>query len=282
MRLPAKQRGIALTLVLWVITLLTVIATNFSYTMQTDTQQTRNQLDRLKARHLAEAGIRSAIWQITHPDTSQRWLTNGSTYSLQLGESEAALSIQRETGLIDLNNAPAAVLSGLLRTAGADQISADNISVAILDWRDEDSLRQLNGAEDNDYLAMGRSHGAGDAPFIAVSQLRQVRGMTAELYARVAPYLTLHTGLGTVDLNSAPREVLLAQPGMDENRASQLVSGRDNSTTAAQRINSKAVNMYRISVQSRLPSGVSFTSTAVIHLVENKKNAYRILEWHEG
>ncbi len=282
MRLPARQGGIALTIVLWVITLLTVIAANFSYTMKTDTLQARSQLDRLKARHLAEAGVRQAIWQLTHPDQAQRWLSDGRSYSLQLGASEQHVSVIRETGLIDLNNAPANMLSGLLRVGGASPQQADEIAVAILDWRDEDQLRQLNGAEDNDYVAMGRTHGAGDAPFISVTQLRQVKGMNASLYEKVAPFLTLHTGLGSVDLNNAPREVILAQPGMEANRVAQMIQARENNNIATPNLNTNAVNMYRIRVESHMPGGVIFANTAVVHLLSAKQNGYRILEWHEG
>jgi general secretion pathway protein K len=44
---------------------------------------------------------------------------------------------------------------------------------AILDWRDEDDLHLVNGAEDPDYKAAGLPYGAKDGPFDSLEELQQ-------------------------------------------------------------------------------------------------------------
>ena len=59
-----NDKGIALLLVLSVITLLTVICAEFSWTMRTETVITRNFRDGEQAAYCAEAGINKAIVEL--------------------------------------------------------------------------------------------------------------------------------------------------------------------------------------------------------------------------
>ena len=96
---------------------------------------------------------------------------------------------------------------------------------AIADWRDRDQLRRLNGAERDDYLRAGRPLLPDDGPFASVTMLRYVAGVDDPLYERIAPYLTV-MGDGGVNLNTAPRPVLLAMPGITEEAATRLLAER--------------------------------------------------------
>ena len=53
-----NQRGVALIIVLWIITLLMVIAASFIQTMRTDGNGVTNSLSRVKSEALADAGLR--------------------------------------------------------------------------------------------------------------------------------------------------------------------------------------------------------------------------------
>ena len=61
-------------------------------------------------------------------------------------------------------------------------MSAAALVDAIVDFRDEDDLHCLQGAEDRDYADAGLPRGAKDAAFEAVEELQQVLGMTREIY----------------------------------------------------------------------------------------------------
>jgi general secretion pathway protein K len=52
---------------------------------------------------------------------------------------------------VDLNQAAQPLLSALMQNLGTERDRAEQVSAAILDWRDADLLTQVNGgAEDPD------------------------------------------------------------------------------------------------------------------------------------
>ena len=275
-RPPRRQSGIALTVVLWVIALLSVVAANFAYSMRTETNVTRNNMAHTQARHLAEAGVRAAVWAMSHPDPEARWRSDGSSRRLAIGDGAVQVSVRREAGLIDLNKAPRAVLAGLLAVFEVEPGRRDQIVDAIEDWRDKDDLRRVSGAEDREYVAAGRNQGAKDGPFDAVSELQTVLGMTPQLYRRLEPFLTVHAGATGIDTGAAPLEVLLAQPGIDAAGAQAILARRDGTATRA-----AGGGIYRITARAAGPGGGSFSLRAVVRITTGKKPVVNVLEWAE-
>ena len=58
---PTRQTGIALVLVLWIISLLTVMALGLTTTQRTESALTQNQLDGARFRAMAEAAINLTV-----------------------------------------------------------------------------------------------------------------------------------------------------------------------------------------------------------------------------
>jgi type II secretory pathway component PulK len=112
---------------------------------------------------------------------------------------------------------------------GLDAALADQLAQAILDWRDEDDLPRILGAERDAYLAEGAAVLPANRPFREVGELRHVLGMTDEIFQRAEPYLTL-VGSGRINLNAAPRPVLLSIPGMTEAGADEFIRLREAGT----------------------------------------------------
>ena len=120
----------------------------------------------------------------------------------------------RRFGLIDeerflnLNTAPIPVLQRLFRqTGGLKEDEAEAVAESIEDWRDEDHETQPYGAESFYYLGLADSYECKDGPFENVEELRLVKGVTAKVFERVAPHVTVY-GSGKVNLNTAGSEVL--------------------------------------------------------------------------
>jgi general secretion pathway protein K len=61
------QHGIALVLVLWTTTLLTVIAASFAFSMRTDTLLAQNLAAAARAQVLADAGVQRALYEMFKP-----------------------------------------------------------------------------------------------------------------------------------------------------------------------------------------------------------------------
>jgi type II secretory pathway component PulK len=96
-----------------------------------------------------------------------------------------------------------------------DMSKATELSQAIMDWRDADSIPRPSGAERDAYIKAGLLALPTNAPFRDVEDLRDVMGMTPEIYEKAAPYLTVR-GSGRVNINMAPEAVLRALPGMTD------------------------------------------------------------------
>jgi len=101
-------------------------------------------------------------------------------------------------GRVDINQAGPVLLRPLLAAAGAEDPAA--LADAIVDWRDGDSLRSLNGAEAADYRSAGRT-GPANRPFRDPGELGDVLGMTPGVLACLIGQVTVSTGALAPDLS---------------------------------------------------------------------------------
>lgn len=259
-RMPA-QRGIALMLVLWVLALLTIIAVGLTMTQRTESTLAANQIGMARFRALAEAGLSFAVINLTAPpaleqeqeqeqqqEQSDVWIPDGSIRPWSFAGETLEIIVSNEGSMIDLNQAPRELLIGLFTAVQAQPEEVDALVDAILDWRDENDLHLLNGAEDEDYRAAGRPHGAKDGPFDSVEELRQVLGVDRELYRAVAPVLTVDAGSRQVVQELAPLLVQAALQGITlEEAGLMLQEGETDSDPGARTVN-RGGPRYRIRV----------------------------------
>src|SRR5690606_6678631 len=121
---------------------------------------------------------------------------DGRPYAWAYRDAEVVVEVVDEEGKVDLNLADMPLLERLLLATGSDAAEARAVAAAILDWRDIDPLTQpAGGAEDPDYAAADLPYGAKDAPFEDVSELQQVLGVDRALFGRVAPHVTVFSGV---------------------------------------------------------------------------------------
>jgi general secretion pathway protein K len=97
-----------------------------------------------------------------------------------------------------------------------DFSKSTQLSQAIMDWRDADSIPRPSGAERDAYIKEQMLALPTNAPFREIEELQDVMGMTPDIYAQASPYLTTHGTTNQVNLNSAPVPVLRALPGMTD------------------------------------------------------------------
>ena len=278
--LPHRPRGAALMLVLWLLALLAALVGAFAVTARIEHLQGRVLLDGVVAGEAARAGMEYALQRIDDPDLRLRWRPDGREYAWRFGSADVRVRIVDESGKVDLNQAGSELLAALLQGAGASQPQAAALAAAILDWRDADDLSQpAGGAEDRDYAAADLPYGAKDAPFESVAELEQVLGMTPELYARLAPSLTVF-GSASPRREFAPPAVLAAM-GLDPRQ----VQAERESPQLAGRVPGSGT--YSIESRATLGSGRS----AVLHVVVRSggqgvagstASAYTSLRWQEG
>jgi len=244
-----KERGIALLLVLWVVTLLTIMAVALTGTQRTETALAGNQVDAARFRALADAAIEYAMLDLMVPPITMQssdtqdvpdgnlWAPDGTPHAWSFGGVALQVAVYNEASRIDLNQAPRDLLVRLLNAAGVPQDSVDSLADAVIDWRDPDSLRSPDGAEDSDYEAAGLPYGAKNGPFDCVEELQQVMGFTREIYRLVEPALTVAIGSAQVDQQFASPLVIAALQGITvadaEANRQQLAGGEQGAAPAA-------------------------------------------------
>jgi|WetSurMetagenome_2_1015567.scaffolds.fasta_scaffold00013_80 general secretion pathway protein K len=238
-----SERGIALLIVMWSLVLLMVIVLSFSYATKTEMRATIAFKEGIEEKFIAEAGIEMAIREIMFkkikggaPQEADKetavWNTDGESNSFSLGNGSGLVRIIDESGKIDINKTPEIILKGLILNLGVKEEDAVIIVDSILDWRDEDDYIRSNGAESSYYSSLPVPYKPKNADFESIEELMLVRGVTPELFygkddkPGLADFVTVYSESGKIKISSAPKEVLMALPGMTEEIAAALIEFR--------------------------------------------------------
>ena len=241
-----SEKGVALLMVLWVLTILMVIVLSFSFMARTETHATLVFKERMEMKFLAEAAVQRGIEEILYmkqnPQLAQLegsdiWKTDGTPYRGRLGEGDYAVRITDESGKIDintLNDTSGIILKTLLTQMGVQDEDADTIVDSILDWKDADDLVRLHGAESDYYMSLPSPYKAKNANFDTLEELLQVKGMTYGIFfgnegkKGIVDFITITSNMNVINVNAAPKEVLMAVPGITPEIADAIISYRQN------------------------------------------------------
>ena len=236
----ADEQGFALLVVILVLALLSVVVTEFAFSMRLEASMVRAFRDGVLARNLAEAGIQQGIREIltdanVHAiDESGQvafyWLPPGGTAvervpslpreRVPLGAGEFSYRITDEEARLNINGGSTERTQRLLTALGVEKIDRDTIVDSIEDWRDANDTKRTNGAESEDYLQLPVPYRARNSNFQDTIELLQVKGVTPELYygqgdkVGFADVFTAR-GRGTVNMNTASAPVLSAMAFSD-------------------------------------------------------------------
>lgn len=290
-----SQRGVAFLIVLWLLALLAIVLGAFALLARSERMQARHLYDSTRARYAAEAGVHRAVYALAIPDPLLRWIPDGRPYAFVYGEAEVEVQIVDESGKIDLNTVDPELLSRFLQGMGMAMDQANAIAAAVIDWRDPDDLITLNGAEIGEYEAAGLNYGPRNAPFDLVSEVQQVLGMDYEIYRRIAPHLTLYSGLAQPNPAFASAEVLMALPGMDPTLAQLAFQARlgfdptsgmqpDVLPDGTPLVVTAGSGTYSIVSRARLKNGAWAELDTAVRLggVPVSGLAFSVLRWQDG
>ncbi len=262
----ASQQGMALVIVLWLVAIMTVIASGHSRNAHNEVRLAMYQIENAQARGTAQAAFSLTILDMLSPANSNELPRLGRPFVRRVNNRDVIITVRPTAALLDLNSASESLLRSLFTTAGATNDVAASVAAAILDWRDTDSLMHLNGAEDDEYAIAGRAWSARDAAFVSVDELRYVLGMTETLYRKVVPCITVYSDQGTIELESAPELLLRA------------ITGTETAATSTNR-RAGGTGTYVISVAVPGKSGVITAVEATVRLSASAKQTISILEW---
>ena len=224
------RRGVALLAALWLVVAIAAVALQFSLEaherrtvgiLASERGQQRalatGALALMRARmdqalRLAPTGNNVAILRASDP-----WLDVDSSFSGPvLVDSMEVDVVAHDLGeKLNINTLNENEIRTFFSFLLGDFTKATQLSQTILDWRDTDTIPRPSGAERDAYIKEERLALPTNSQFRELEDLQNVMGMTPEIYAQAAPYLTIR-GSGQVNVNVAPVPVLRALPGMTD------------------------------------------------------------------
>ncbi len=224
MNVPRRQRGVALLIALLAVALAVILIASLLDRGELAYARARNVLRGEQAIAYSE-GLEAYAAQVLMRDLeADRGLdTLSDAWAVPLPPQEvpggriSARMIDRN-GCFNLNNLSSDLsdeqrrvwrkrLQNLLVALELDP----SLVGAIVDWIDPDAdIDPISGAEDNAYLAQPVPYRAANRVFAHVSELRLVRGISGEVYARLAPEVCALPPGTSINLNTASVAVLMS------------------------------------------------------------------------
>ena len=228
----AKDRGIALVLVLLVVSIITALTLQLNRDIRLEVYEAANLSDGIRLRYVAESGFhaaeailladKNAFDSLTEAWANTQMLSVKSEDFFENGAFRVA--IEDEGGKVAVNRLIAGnaynpqVKEMLLRllTGGdfrMEQRKAEELVDAIKDWIDADDEVTGAGAEGGYYAALERPYLVKNAPLDCIEELLMIKGVTRELFygtgksPGLAQCLTV-AGDGRININTAPKPVL--------------------------------------------------------------------------
>ena len=211
-----KEKGLVLVTALWLLLFMSMIASALAWSNRETIRGMAAIKGGVQARYLAEGALQLVYINLLNGRSSERLLADGQVIELKLPGGNVGLKITDENGKVDINGADRALLVRLLYSLDVDSNKADALADAIIDYRDKDDFRHLNGAEDSDYEAAGLAWGAKNALFSSTGELRRVLGMDTALFEALSPHVTIYTRQKGVNPEVASLPVLLAVSSASE------------------------------------------------------------------
>ncbi|MGZ3567244.1 MAG: general secretion pathway protein GspK [Thermodesulfobacteriota bacterium] len=264
-----SRRGVALIMVLWVITILSVIALEFCFAMRTEVNITKNFKEEVQLYAIAEGGFYRAIAELIFkhdpriqqmrkglkveeiPPEKKEWVTDGRLYSLPSDQGVNEIRIMGEAGKVNINTVSEKTLRSILTQLGLEGETKDIVADSILDWRDADDFTHLNGAENDYYQSLKEPYRCKNANLDSIEELLLVRGVTPELFYGRKPIKKEEEGqpvdriglkdifsiysIGEqIDMNCATLPVLRVVLGIPKEIAQRVVKAREEKTFESQ------------------------------------------------
>jgi general secretion pathway protein K len=183
-----KRQGAALLAVLWLCAILAAIAFSLANTVRGETERTSTITEGVKTYYLATGGIERTLayieWGPGHrnPDNTPRYFENGmARLNFNFPSGLATVEVIPESSKYDINSIGPEDLYRLLGHLGVEAPRAQQIALAIADWRSPAPPQGLS-LFDREYLSGNPSFRSRHASLEETEELLLVKGMTPEIY----------------------------------------------------------------------------------------------------
>ena len=228
-----------LILIIWILALISAVIFGWAQEWRSEIRLAANFRGKQISRNLAEAGIHYALFKLEEarqfrrgrgqePEDSARLLWQGDQelHVLELPGGQVEIRVDDEAGKINLNRAQEQILTQLFAALGYKGNDLEVIVASIQDWRDNDMLTRLHGAEGDYYRTLEPPYIPQNGPFATVEELAWVRGLgQSPLLPQLSRWLTVQK-TSYINVNTAPVPVLEAL-GMSKDQAWTVIEARN-------------------------------------------------------
>lgn len=285
-----QESGFILVVVLWILAALAALAASYLIYVDNAAFATKVNDDRIRIQNAISTSIELVAYQLlAAPDEAR---PPQGAFTVRLAHSTINVSFISESARIDLNAAPKPLLAGLFAAVGATPDQAATFADRIVGWRKKADPAGDAGGEVEAYKEAGLNYPPRQGPFQNVLELPLVLEIPPYIVQRVLPLVTVYSGVGQIDVRVAPPEVLSALPDMTAERLQDFLAQRAHNPgdgqgllkllgSAAASANASQNPAARIQVQIQLDDGRSARAEAVILVIRDETEPFRILSWRD-
>jgi len=211
-KLPPRQRGVALIIVLLILSIATIAVVSMSSSRQLDIRRTENLLRSAQAfeysyslESWAAKVLRDELSENKRDGFDDSWAkalpkTAIPGVAAQLTDLQGRFNLNN---LLVENKPSEPDMQRFRRLLTLLDIKPVIIN-AILDWMDADSeTRQPGGAEDDSYFDEKTPYRSANRPFADLSELMLVHGVTQQDYKALKPYIYVTDAYAPINVNTA-------------------------------------------------------------------------------
>ena len=201
----ARQRGFALLIVLWTLSLLSLLISQLSGSGRQALRLASNLRTHAALQAIADGAVQEAGFHVGAAGQAH-WAANGTRHRLREDGADIEVRVTNAAGLVNPSIASQDLLRALVHGCGFDVPKSTAVASAIVAWRFPTAQTGYGATA---YRAAGRSYAPPGQPFESIDELGLVLGVTPALLACLAPNLSLYRE-SDPDPNAADAAVLRA------------------------------------------------------------------------
>jgi general secretion pathway protein K len=264
-----SESGIAIVAALWAAAILAIMTLSVMQIVRADARVGRGRGDVAELSAVADAGVNIAILSLLSPRASQPPV-NGVPFTIPFAGYSVRVSVQDEAGKIDLNMVNAATLRALLADAGMETGPAIDVANKILALRGVTPDGQGARAPSGQRLQ-------------SVEALQSVPGITAEVYRRMAPLVTVYSQTSWIDPAFSNLGVLNVYRTIDPNAQTAWLRKEEERAGLRAADPSPGVALghaFTVVAEVTGTAGARAVRTATIRLTGQKQQPLLIYAWN--
>ena len=287
-RIDRRSRGFIVVAVLWILAALSALVLIYMTFVTNTAVVVAASSERVQTDALVSAGIELAAYQLTAVRQEAR--PSSGTFNARLGTARVFVTFRSEAARIDLNAAPKGLLAGLMIGLGVTPSNAADYADRIVAWRAPSEAGE-DDPETSSYRTAGIAWAPRHAPFPVAEELWLVRGIPPAVIERMLPYVTAFSNMPSINIADAAPQVVAALPGMTPELLQAVLVQRSDPRTDPRTLPAlvggevatlAASRAWRISVTIDLDNGRRSSAEAVILLLDEGDEPYRVLSWRNA